>query len=105
MLEKELESVYVDITARNGRHVRIGSLYHAPNTDVKPLMDHLEMVSSKTVNKPNHELIIGIDQNLDLLKSEEHAGTRKFLDFDPKLWFVASDYEANKNHTQKCYTN
>ena len=28
----------------------------------------------------NYELIIGMDQNLDLLKSENHTSTRKFLD-------------------------
>ena len=41
-------------------------------------MEHIEMVSTKTRLVPNHEIIIGMDQNLDLLKSEEHASTRKF---------------------------
>ena len=80
MADKELESVYVDITARKGRQIRIGSLYHAPNTDVKKLIEHIEMVSTKTRLVFHHEIIIGMDQNLDLLKSEEHASTRKFLD-------------------------
>ena len=47
MNEKELESVCVDITSRNGKLFRIGSLYRAPNTEVKSLMDHLEMITSK----------------------------------------------------------
>ena len=88
MAEKELERVYVDITARNRRQIQISSLYRAPNTDVKKLMKHLEMVSTKTGLDPNYEIVIGMDQNLDLLKSEEHASTRKFLDLilDHGLW-------------------
>ena len=50
MIDKELESVYVDITAKNGRQIRIGSIYCAPNTDVKKLMEHIELVSKKQVN-------------------------------------------------------
>ena len=39
---------------------------------------------------PNHELILGMDQNIDLLKSDEHTNTRKFLDLilDSGLWPV-----------------
>ena len=90
MSDKELESEYVDITARNGRQSRIGSLYHAPNTDIKKLMEFIELVSARTGQLPNHELILGMDQNIDLLKSEEHVSTRKFLDLilDSGLWLV-----------------
>ena len=90
MIDKELESVYVDITAKNGRQIQIGSIYHAPNTDVKKLMEHIELVSAKTGQLSNHELILGMDQNIDLLKSDEHNNTRKFLDLilDSGLWPV-----------------
>ena len=90
MSDKELESVYVDITAKNGRQIRIGSIYRAPNTDVKKLMEHIELVSTKTGQLSNHELILGMDQNIDLLKSNEHTNTRKFLDLilDSGLWPV-----------------
>ena len=40
MADKELESVCVDITARNGRQIQICSPYCAPNMDVKNLMEH-----------------------------------------------------------------
>ena len=53
-------------------------------------MGHLEMASAKTGQVPNHEIILSMDQNIDLLKSEEHASTRKFLDLilDCGLWLV-----------------
>ena len=48
-------------------------------------MEHLEMVSTKTGLDPNYKIVIGMDQNLDLLKS-----TRKFLGLilDCDLWPV-----------------
>ena len=90
MNEKELESVYVDITARGGRQIRVGSLYRAPNTETTKLKEHIESISLQTQSKPNHELIIGMDQNLDLLKSDEHMDARRFLDtiLDNNLWPV-----------------
>ena len=53
-------------------------------------MEHIELVSAKTGQLPNHELILGMDQNIDLLKSEKHVSTRKFLDLilDSGLWPV-----------------
>ena len=53
-------------------------------------MDHIELVSKKTSQLSNHELILGMDQNIDLLKSNEHTSTRKFLDLilDSGLWPV-----------------
>ena len=47
----------------------------------KGIMEHIEVVN-KTNTKTKNELIIGMDQNLDLLKSEDHQITGKFL----KLW-------------------
>ena len=38
------------------------------------------MVSAKTGHVPNHEIILGMDQIIDLLRSEEHVSKRKFLD-------------------------
>ena len=42
-------------------------------------MDHLEMITSRVKGEPNCGLIMGMDQNLDLLKSDHH-NTSKFLD-------------------------
>ena len=53
-------------------------------------MEHIELVSAKTGQLPNDELILGMDQNIDLLKSNVHTNTRKFLDLilDSGLWPV-----------------
>ena len=61
------------------------------------------MVSAKTGHVPNHEIILGMDQNIDLLKSEEHASTRNFFDLILD-WFMAGDYKTNEDNTEKCYS-
>ena len=90
MNEKDLESVYVDITTKSDKLIRVGSLYQAPNTYVKRLMDHLEMITSMVNKNKACDLILGIDQNLDLLKSADHHDTRNFLNLilDNGLWLV-----------------
>ena len=57
MIEKELESVYIDITTRGGRHIRVGSLYRAPNTETTKLKEHIESISLQTQSKPKLRLI------------------------------------------------
>ena len=46
MPEKEVESYYIEVTAKNGKHFIIGSLYRALNTTGKPLIHHIQ----ETVN-------------------------------------------------------
>ena len=45
--EQELESSYIEITAKNGKHFIIGSLYRAPNTNPSRLIEHISEVNSK----------------------------------------------------------
>ena len=72
MKEKTIESVYVDVTAKNGNIYTIGNLYRAPNSDIKGIMDHIDYMVNKTNTKTKNKLTIGMDQNLNLLKSEDH---------------------------------
>ena len=78
--EKELESTYIEIMAKNGKQIILGSLYRPPNTDVKPLFNHLEdTVSKVNQEKGTKELVLGMDHNLDLLKAHIHTQTQKFM--------------------------
>ena len=79
--EQELESTYIEITAKNGKHFIIGSLYRASNTNPSRLIDHISEINSKRKSESGmKELILGMDHNMDLLKSELHTQTRKFLE-------------------------
>ena len=79
--EQELESSYIEITVKNGKHFIIGSLYRAPNTNPSRLIEHISEVNSKRKSESGtKELILGMDHNMDLLKSEAHTQTSKFLE-------------------------
>ena len=85
LIEKEVESVYIEITAKNGSQILLGSLYHSPNTDRKAFIDHLGEMISKTKAKNTN---MGMDYNLDLLKCNSHRPTENFLDMmiNSKQW-------------------
>ena len=78
-----LESVFMEIRVKNGRKIIVGSMYKPLNAKSKQLIDGLETLISKVRSnqrKDTPEVIIGIDQNLDLLKGQIHLPTRHFID-------------------------
>ena len=80
----------MDVTAKNSNIFTIGSLICAPNSEVKGLMDDIEMIASKVNTKTKSELILGMDQKLDLFKSDDDHNMSKFLDLilNTNLWPV-----------------
>ena len=78
--EKLTESTFVEISLRNGTPVVIGSLYRSPNTPVKKFIDNVSDVIQKIrCEGKKKEIILGMDHNLDLLHSDIHTSTHKFL--------------------------
>ena len=71
------ESCFVDLKTKN-KNFFVGSIYRPPNTNqdefTKWLKDILQQLDS------NHEIILGMDHNMDLLKADIHNPTRRFLD-------------------------
>ena len=72
---------YIEVSTKAGKSIMLDSLYRPPNTQESLLVNHI----TKTINivkseKPNKQLVMGIDHNLDLLKSDIHTPTRKLLD-------------------------
>ena len=58
-----------------------GSMYRPPNVDTREfLKDYEELL--KKIKGENKELILGVDHNLDLLKSHCHGQTSAFLDLN-----------------------
>ena len=81
MAEKEVEATYVEMTAKCGKRIILGSVYKSPNTNDDKLKIHLEEICNKIKQeKQKKELVIGMDHNMDLLKSHEHRHTQQFLD-------------------------
>ena len=68
-----IECCFVEIKL-NTRHIIISSCYRPPNTDPRQFVRmHKTLLS--TLSKHNRSIIIGMDHNLDLLKSDHHIRT------------------------------
>ena len=78
--EKLTESTFVEISLKNGTPVVIGSLYRSPNTPIKEFIDNVHDIIKKIqCEGKEKEIILGMDHNLDLLHSDIHTPTHKFL--------------------------
>ena len=71
----ETENCFVEVHSGK-KNITVGSLYRPPNSSAKEFLEYIDTI---TKNHPNN-LIIGMDHNLDLLKSEKHKPTQLFLD-------------------------
>ena len=79
--EKKVESVFIEILAKNNKHIVVGSMYRPPNnTDDTFLESILNIKHKLSSEQEKKELIIGMDHNFDLLKSSDHKQTQYFLD-------------------------
>ena len=65
-------------TVINKKFFSVGCIYRIPNTDLKQFFDDLKGIVNKVKKYSN--VIIGADQNLDLLKVNHHGATGNFYD-------------------------
>ena len=65
-INAQTESCFVELKGTQG-NVILGSLYHPLNTPVKEFIDSYTKLLIKLITE-KHELILGMDHNLDLLK-------------------------------------
>ena len=73
--ESVFESIFVEVNDKSGSYI-VGVIYRPPGSDVSLFSQHLETVLDKVKNKRCY--LMG-DFNLDLIKSEHHSATGKFL--------------------------
>ena len=57
-------------------------MYRAPNTDQTIFLNEYKKFIETIKKIPNSEIILGMDHNLDLLKSHVHKKTQQFLNFN-----------------------
>ena len=54
----------------------VGSLYQAPNIDQAEFIKHYDQLISNLKSIPNCDIVLGMDHNLDFLKSHTHSSTQ-----------------------------
>ena len=82
------ESVFIEVVAKNGKHLILGSMYKPPNTDPETFSCHIKQIMDKTKKangKLKPEVFVGMDHNIDLLKGLTHNPTGKFIDNTSEL--------------------
>ena len=71
------ESIFVEIYNSN-KHIVAGEVYRIPSTNERSFIDKYSSIIQR-VNEENKDLVIGADQNMDLLKYAYHTSTSNFL--------------------------
>ena len=66
----------------NTNNILIVSGYRPPNSNTRKFMQEYKTVLAKLKESKHHELIVGMDHNLDLLKSASNSTTSMFLNLN-----------------------
>ena len=74
------ESCFIEVYTGK-KNIIVGEVYRIPNTPEKEFIDKYESIIGKVYSEKK-EILIGTDQNLDLLKIEQHANTANFLNLN-----------------------
>ena len=83
-IETEIfEHVIVELKT-DKRNILLVSGYRPPNTNVKKFLTEYKNLIKQLNKEKDHEVVIGIDHNLDLLKTHQHFQTNEFLEVNLK---------------------
>ena len=75
----DCESCFIEVQTKN-KPLIIGSIYRLPNSDINTFVSSLEKLLKKIKLEKNKHVVIGLDHNLDLLKSSIHKLTSLFAE-------------------------
>ena len=75
----ENECLTLDITLRNGDHCLVSSMYRLPNVNARTFLGCYNSILCQMKKENPKTIIIGLDHNMDFLKSAEHTLTNDFL--------------------------
>ena len=75
----EWECITIDVALKNGGHCIISSMCHPPNSDIPIFLASYNSLVCGIKKENPKGIIIGLDHNLDFLKSEKHCTTKDFI--------------------------
>ena len=75
-----LENITVEIALQNKKNIICTSLYRPPNTNASEFIKEFSDLVCKCKNRRDSVMVIGLDHNLDFLKSEMHSPTKLFIE-------------------------
>ena len=75
----ENEAISLGIVLKSGKKCIVSSMYRAPNTTPSAFQGCYESIIFAMKKMNLHSIIVGLDHNLDFLKSTKHSGTNDFI--------------------------
>ena len=75
----ENEAISIEIVLKSGKRCIVSSMYRAPNTTPTAFQGCYESIIFAMKKTNPHSIIVGLDHNLDFLKSTKHSGTNNFI--------------------------
>ena len=75
----ENETISIEIVLKSRKKCIVSSMYRAPNTTPTTFQGCYESILCAMKKSNPHAIIVGLDHNLDFLKSTKHTGTNDFI--------------------------
>ena len=97
-----LECIFAEIPNCYNKPTIIGSIYRPPNTNAKEFNNQYNAIIKTLTKEKNKEIIIGMDHNLDLLKSNSHMETQKFMDINFEANILPCITQTHENYQIHC---
>ena len=80
-IDSSIENVFIELKT-DSESLCLGSCYRPQNTDVNQFLLDYQQLLSKVKSKIRCPLLIGLDHNLDLLKSDKYKPANEFLELN-----------------------
>ena len=81
LYKKNFECKFIELKSKKHKTIIVGSIYQPPNTKPKDFNTQYNQMLAR-LKCEKKEIILGMDHNLDLLKSNTHNETQSFLDLN-----------------------
>ena len=78
-----LEHAIIELKCKS--KLLVCNIYRPPNSNVQNFLSEFETIIRKIKDEKHANLIVCLDHNLDLLKQDKHAPTRKFIELTTDL--------------------
>ena len=87
-VDREFESLFIEVK-QNKRAIIVGEVYRVPNSSAKASVERFHTIANK-LRDTKLDVIVGTDQNFDLLKYDHDKNTKDLLDGLVSLGFLPS---------------
>ena len=92
---KSYESIFVEVSLKNGDKTIVGSIYRPPNTDASKFVDEYCEILRQIKKCKYKNIVIGLDHNLDFLKSHHHGHTERFIEVNLEHLLIPINYQTH----------